>query len=104
MANWFGKSKKGLIFGIWNSHTSLGNILGSIIAGLYVEENWGLSFMVPGMIIGAAGFFLWLFLVPEPSYVGLDENNINVSPPYLWLQVMFQFVHLRLSMLSICVL
>lgn len=28
MSNWFGKSKKGLIFGLWNSHTSLGNILG----------------------------------------------------------------------------
>ena len=33
VANWFGKSKKGLIFGIWNSHTSIGNILGSVIAG-----------------------------------------------------------------------
>lgn len=28
MSNWFGKSKRGLIFGLWNSHTSIGNILG----------------------------------------------------------------------------
>ena len=28
MANWFGKGRRGLIMGIWNSHTSLGNILG----------------------------------------------------------------------------
>ena len=34
MANWFGKGKKGLIFGIWNSHTAVGNILGSFLAGL----------------------------------------------------------------------
>ncbi|KAF9812486.1 hypothetical protein SFRURICE_018974 [Spodoptera frugiperda] len=27
VGKWFGNSKKGLIFGIWNSHTSLGNIL-----------------------------------------------------------------------------
>ena len=33
MANWFGKGKRGLIMGIWNSHTSLGNILGALIAG-----------------------------------------------------------------------
>ena len=38
VANWFGKSKKGLIFGIWNSHTSLGNILGSLIAGNQVTH------------------------------------------------------------------
>ena len=35
VANWFGKSKKGLIFGVWNSHTSIGNILGSVIAGMF---------------------------------------------------------------------
>jgi OPA family glycerol-3-phosphate transporter-like MFS transporter 1/2 len=28
MSNWFGKKKRGLIFGLWNSHTSIGNILG----------------------------------------------------------------------------
>ena len=33
VANWYGKEKKGLIFGIWNSHTSVGNILGSFLAG-----------------------------------------------------------------------
>jgi OPA family glycerol-3-phosphate transporter-like MFS transporter 1/2 len=33
VSNWFGKEKKGLIFGIWNSHTAVGNILGSYLAG-----------------------------------------------------------------------
>ena len=33
VANWFGKGKKGLVFGIWNAHTSVGNILGGILAG-----------------------------------------------------------------------
>ena len=35
MANWFGKGKRGLIMGIWNSHTSLGNILGRPTAPIY---------------------------------------------------------------------
>jgi len=73
MANWFGKGKRGLIMGLWNSHTSLGNILGSLVAGAFVNYNWGLSFTVPGMIIGGVGFLLFLFMVPRPSDVGLAE-------------------------------
>ncbi|XP_058805839.1 glucose-6-phosphate exchanger SLC37A2 isoform X2 [Phymastichus coffea] len=70
VGNWFGTGKRGLIFGIWNSHTSLGNIVGTIIAAEYVERDWGLSFMVPGAIIGICGFILFLFLVPKPADVG----------------------------------
>lgn len=40
VGRWFGKSKRGLIFGIWNSHTSIGNILGTVIAAHYVENDW----------------------------------------------------------------
>lgn len=65
VAHWFPpKSSRGLIFGVWNSHTNLGNILGAAIAGLFVEVNWGLSFIVPGIIIASAGFLLFLFLTP----------------------------------------
>ncbi|XP_012217054.1 glucose-6-phosphate exchanger SLC37A2 isoform X2 [Linepithema humile] len=74
VGNWFGRGKRGLIFGIWNSHTSLGNILGSLIAAAYVESDWGLSFMVPGAIMGLIGFIIFLFLVPNPI-------DIGYSPP-----------------------
>ncbi|XP_044017680.1 glucose-6-phosphate exchanger SLC37A2 isoform X2 [Aphidius gifuensis] len=70
VGNWFGKGKRGLIFGIWNSHTSLGNILGSLIAGGYVETDWSNSFIVPGILIGIAGFIIFLFLSPNPKIVG----------------------------------
>lgn len=70
VGNWFGKGKRGLIFGIWNSHTSLGNILGAIIAAEFVEKDWGLSFMVPGAIMAIAGLIIFLFLVPNPIDVG----------------------------------
>ena len=33
VGNWFGHAKKGLIMGIWNSHTSVGNIVGASISG-----------------------------------------------------------------------
>ncbi|KAJ8688407.1 hypothetical protein QAD02_024202 [Eretmocerus hayati] len=70
VGNWFGKGKRGLIFGIWNSHTSLGNILGSLIAAWYVESDWSLSFIVPGAIMGISGFVIFLFLAPNPIDVG----------------------------------
>ncbi|XP_031841766.1 major facilitator superfamily transporter 16 isoform X2 [Nomia melanderi] len=79
VGNWFGKGKRGLIFGIWNSHTSLGNILGSLIAAEFVESDWGLSFMVPGATMGLAGFIIFLFLVPNPIDIGCVPP---VSPGY----------------------
>uniref|UniRef100_A0A5F8HAE3 Major facilitator superfamily (MFS) profile domain-containing protein n=1 Tax=Monodelphis domestica TaxID=13616 RepID=A0A5F8HAE3_MONDO len=51
IGNWFGKGRRGLIMGIWNPHTSVGNVLGSLIAGSWVSTCWGLSFVVPGIII-----------------------------------------------------
>ncbi|EDW73917.2 uncharacterized protein Dwil_GK21661 [Drosophila willistoni] len=75
VGRWFGKSKRGLIFGIWNSHTSIGNILGTLIAAHYVETDWAMSFVVPGIIIGAIGFLLFLFLVDQPEIVGCHREN-----------------------------
>ncbi len=56
--------------GIWNSHTSVGNILGSVIAGYFVNEYWGLSFVVPGIIIASMGVIIFLFLTPSKFCVG----------------------------------
>ncbi|WAR06085.1 G6PT3-like protein [Mya arenaria] len=63
VGNWYGKGKRGLIMGIWNSHTSVGNILGSLIAGIWVNTAWGWSFVVPGIIIASL----------EPSIVDCPE-------------------------------
>ena len=32
--------RRGLIMGIWNSHVSVGNILGSAIAGIWAGNKW----------------------------------------------------------------
>lgn len=55
--------RRGFIMGVWNSHTSVGNILGSLIAGVYVSSAWGMSFIVPGVIIAATGVICFFFLV-----------------------------------------
>ncbi|XP_049824711.1 glucose-6-phosphate exchanger SLC37A2 isoform X2 [Aethina tumida] len=79
MSNWFGKSKRGLIFGLWNSHTSIGNILGTYIAGEFVETDWAYSFIVPGAVIALVGLILFLFLVVNPGDVGLLRETANLS-------------------------
>ncbi|XP_065845816.1 glucose-6-phosphate exchanger SLC37A2-like [Oscarella lobularis] len=75
MANWFGRGNRGLIMGIWNSHTSVGNILGSLIAGYFVHFYWQWSFIVPGLIIGSLGILAALFLPTDPSEVDALPPN-----------------------------
>lgn len=41
---------------------------------MYVESDWSLSFIVPGLIMGAIGFLVFLFLIPNPI-------DIGCSPP-----------------------
>lgn len=70
LGNWYGKGQRGLIFGIWSSHSSVGNIVGTVIATKYLQPDWGLSFMIPGALMGLVAFIMFLFLVPNPTDVG----------------------------------
>ncbi len=70
MANWFGQGKRGLIMGVWNAHTSIGNIIGSLIAASMLKYGWGWSFVVPGVLMIAVGILIFLFLVVEPQDIG----------------------------------
>eukprot|EP00249_Psilotum_nudum_P023533 c28911_g1_i1 orf=1064-2512(-) len=71
VGNWFGKRKRGLIMGLWNAHTSVGNIVGSLIASDELHGGWGWSFLVPGFSIVGGGLLVFLFLVEDPAIVGL---------------------------------
>ncbi|KAK4257485.1 hypothetical protein QN277_007065 [Acacia crassicarpa] len=83
VSNWFGKSKRGLIMGIWSSHTSVGNIIGSILASGVLEFGWGWSFVVPGLLIIFVGILVYLFLVVSPEDMGfvhcVNEIEMNVE-------------------------
>ena len=70
MANWFGHGNRGLVMGVWNAHTSVGNILGSLMAASMLQYGWGYSFVVPGLLIIVVGILINLFLVVEPQDVG----------------------------------
>ena len=80
VGNWFGKSKRGLIMGVWNSHTSFGNIFGSLIAASFVESDWALSFVIPGVVIMVFGVIVLLTVFTSPRDMnlagGLEGDNI----------------------------
>ena len=35
------QGRRGTLMGIWNSHVYVGNIIGTLIAAEYVDDNWG---------------------------------------------------------------
>ncbi|GAB2294115.1 hypothetical protein Dimus_028334 [Dionaea muscipula] len=75
VGNWFGKSKRGLIMGIWNAHTSVGNITGSLIASNLLRFGWGWSLLVPGLIIASMGIVVFLTLPVSPHSVGINPHD-----------------------------
>ncbi|XP_054814226.1 putative glycerol-3-phosphate transporter 1 [Prosopis cineraria] len=81
VGNWFGKKKRGLIMGIWNAHTSVGNISGSLIASALLSYGWGWSFVVPGLIIGFLGLVVFLLLPVSPESVGADGEEDECNSP-----------------------
>lgn len=80
MGNWVPHGTRGLPLGIWNAHTSVGNILGSLIgvAGLTLgmhNEDWPAAFFLCAACIFFTGALSALFLKPHPNEVGLTSPN-----------------------------
>ncbi|KAK6145637.1 hypothetical protein DH2020_022457 [Rehmannia glutinosa] len=75
VGNWFGKKKRGLIMGVWNSHTSLGNIIGSLAASILLKYGWGWSMFAPGLGISFVGVVLFFLLPVSPKSVGAVIND-----------------------------
>ncbi|WJX25118.1 hypothetical protein P8452_14190 [Trifolium repens] len=79
VGNWLGESKRGLIMGIWNSHTSVGNIIGSIVASGVLEFGWGWSFVLPGVLIILVGVLVFFFLVVSPEDIGFSCSGTDIE-------------------------
>lgn len=77
IGNWFGKRKRGLIMGVWNAHTSVGNISGSLLAASVLDYGWGWSFVVLGALIIFGGIVVFLFLAAYPEDIGFSSRDIN---------------------------
>ena len=68
MSRWFGKHKRGTIFGVWNSHGSVGSVMFKLLCNamlLYI--GWEYAFIVPGMICIGTGVLLFATLHVDPK-------------------------------------
>ncbi|CAA3008525.1 glycerol-3-phosphate transporter 1 [Olea europaea subsp. europaea] len=81
VGNWFGKKKRGLIMGIWNAHTSIGNITGSLVASILLKYGWGWSMVVPGLGTTFIGLAVFLLLPVSPESVGADIDYDDLPSP-----------------------
>ncbi|KAL5728271.1 hypothetical protein ACHQM5_001378 [Ranunculus cassubicifolius] len=90
IGNWFGKRKRGLIMGIWNAHTSVGNITGSLIAAGLLRYGWGWSFVAPATLIAFVGLLVFFFLPVSPESMGLvvqdEDTPRKITEPLLELR------------------
>ncbi|XP_035219531.1 glucose-6-phosphate exchanger SLC37A2-like [Stegodyphus dumicola] len=78
---WYSGKKRGLFFGIWNTHNYLGSVLGLYLAEIFIDDQWGWSFQLPGIIVTVMGLIVIFFLVTDPSDVNIldaeKENSLN---------------------------
>lgn len=84
MSRWFASTKRGLIMGVWNSHTSIGNVLGSVIctAALGISMDgyaWPWAFAVPSLISLVFAAVVYFFLIGDPLDVGIDVKAIEAE-------------------------
>lgn len=74
LARWFGHKKRGTIMGVWNAHSSIGNIGGKLIANACLAIGWSAAFIIPGIVCIGMGVVMFLFLKPEPEHVLTEEE------------------------------
>ncbi|PKA48298.1 Putative glycerol-3-phosphate transporter 5 [Apostasia shenzhenica] len=80
VTNWFSdSSNRGLIMGVWNSQTSVGNIIGSVLASAVLNFGWGWSFVIPSILIGLTGVLVLFFLVAHPRDLLIQSMDSEVE-------------------------
>ncbi|XP_031560576.1 sugar phosphate exchanger 3-like [Actinia tenebrosa] len=71
MGNWFGKSSRGFVFGLWSACASVGNIIGAFEAASVLNYGYEYAMMLPSVILFAGGIIVFFCLVPSPADIGL---------------------------------
>lgn len=71
MGNWFGKSNRGLLMGVWGINANIGNIIGLVLCNIIEEDehwSWSSNFLFTGGISIFIGIMIFLFLQEKPIY------------------------------------
>ncbi|CAJ0943181.1 unnamed protein product [Ranitomeya imitator] len=73
MGNWFGKSGRGVVFGLWSACASVGNILGAFLASSVLQYGYEYAFLVTASVQFAGGLVIFFGLVTSPKELGLPD-------------------------------
>ncbi|XP_049616841.1 sugar phosphate exchanger 3 isoform X2 [Syngnathus scovelli] len=74
MANWFGKTGRGFVFGLWSACASVGNILGAFLASSVLKYGYEYAFLVTSVVQFAGGVVLFFGLLTSPNEIGLSTD------------------------------
>ncbi|XP_056281107.1 sugar phosphate exchanger 3 isoform X1 [Pseudoliparis swirei] len=75
MGNWFGKTGRGFVFGLWSACASVGNILGAFLASSVLKYGYEYAFLVTSVAQFAGGVVVFFGLITSPKEVGLDSDS-----------------------------
>ncbi|XP_051911160.1 sugar phosphate exchanger 3 [Hippocampus zosterae] len=74
MANWFGKTGRGFVFGLWSACASVGNIFGAFLASSVLKYGYEYAFLVTSVVQFAGGIVLFFGLLTSPQEIGLGGD------------------------------
>ncbi|XP_061107768.1 sugar phosphate exchanger 3 [Conger conger] len=77
MGNWFGKSGRGFVFGLWSACASVGNILGAVLASSVLMYGYEYAFLVTSSVQFAGGVVVFFGLLTSPKEVGLVMTDLK---------------------------
>lgn len=80
MGNWFGKSRRGIMFGLWSANASLGNILGALLVAALLDYGYEYAMLVPAAVLFAFGVVVFFCLIPSPDQIGLPMPEEGTQP------------------------
>lgn len=81
MGNWFGKTGRGFVFGLWSACASVGNILGAFLASMVLKYGYEYAFLVTSLVQFAGGVVVFFGLLTSPKEVGLSLEPETVLGP-----------------------
>ncbi|KAG7255811.1 hypothetical protein CRUP_012845, partial [Coryphaenoides rupestris] len=80
MGNWFGKSGRGFVFGLWSACASVGNILGAFLASSVLKYGYEYAFLVTSVVQFAGGVVVFFGLLTSPKEVEAGDGPGPVVP------------------------
>uniref|UniRef100_A0A672H6Q6 Sugar phosphate exchanger 3 n=1 Tax=Salarias fasciatus TaxID=181472 RepID=A0A672H6Q6_SALFA len=84
MGNWFGKTGRGFVFGLWSACASVGNILGAFLASSVLKYGYEYAFLVTSVVQFAGGVVVFFGLLTSPKEVG-EEFALERGAAVAWI-------------------